>query len=329
MSTDGRAVRLHDLHPTQARLYDDVVAGLAATPPSLPPKYFYDEVGAALFEEITALPEYYPTRTELSILQEYGVEMAAAIGPQVHLVEFGSGSGLKTRLLLRALERPVAYSPVDISREQLIEFATAVAAEVPAMEVLPVCADYSQAVTLPAPERAPSRRVAFFPGSSLGNFPALQASAFLRRVRALCGDTGGLLIGVDLEKPRSVLEPAYNDAAGVTAAFNMNMLARLNRELGADFDLSSFEHRAVYDAEQQRIEMRLLCGRACTVTIPDPGGGPPRRFEFAAGDHITTEYSYKYSPDSFEGMAQGAGWRTARFWTDARSWFGVWLLEAV
>jgi dimethylhistidine N-methyltransferase len=292
------------------------------------PKYFYDAAGAALFERITELPEYYPTRTELEILDRYAEEMAAAIGPDVHLIEFGSGSGLKTRQLLRALHSPVAYSPIDISRTQLVAFANDVAEQFPDVEVLPVCADYTRTVSLPRPEAAAARRVAFFPGSSIGNFQPLQAAAFLCRVRALCGSTGGLLIGVDQHKDTTVLERAYNDAAGVTAAFNLNMLARLNRELGADFDPAAFRHQAFYDQEQQRIEMRLLCVRACTVTIPNPAAGPARTFSFEAGDHITTEYSYKYSRDGFEEMVEGAGWRPSRYWTDDRSWFGVWLLQA-
>lgn len=326
--TRGRRVHLHDLHPAPDRISDDVVRGLSSTPRSLPPKYFYDAAGARLFEQIAELEEYYPTRTELEILERHADEMAAAAGPGVHLVEFGSGSGLKTRLLLRALQSPAAYSPVDISRSQLIRFATDLASEFPNLQVMPVCADYSQAVTLPRPRTPVRRRLAFFPGSSIGNFQPLEAAAFLRRVRTLCGESGAMLIGVDLHKDTAVLERAYNDAAGVTAAFNMNMLLRLNRDIGADFDVSAFRHQAFYDEENQRIEMRLLCVQPCTVTIPDPDGRPPRAFRFETGDHITTEYSHKYSRHGFEQMAEGAGWRAAHFWTDARSWFGVWLLQA-
>lgn len=327
MSTSTR-VHLHDLHPAPDRIHDDVVRGLSATPRLLPPKYFYDAAGARLFERITTLEEYYPTRTELKILEAHAVEMAAAVGEAVHLIEFGSGSGLKTRLLLRALHSPAAYSPVDISRTQLVRFAADVAAEFPELQVMPVCADYSQTVTLPPSRTAARRRVAFFPGSSIGNFQPLEAAAFLRRVRTLCGDSGGMLIGVDLHKDRAVLERAYNDTEGVTAEFNLNMLRRLNRDLGADFDPSAFRHDAFYDEEHRRIEMRLLCVRPCTVTIPDPDGGPTRSFVFAPGDPITTEYSYKYSLDGFEQMAEGSGWRTSRLWTDELGWFGVWLLEA-
>lgn len=322
------SVRLHDLHPAADRMLDDVVRGLSSVPRSLPPKYFYDAAGAALFEQITTLPEYYPTRTELEILERHDRDIAAAIPAAAHLIEFGSGSGLKTRLLLRALDTAVAYSPIDISRKQLIDFSTDVAAEFPALQVLPVCADYTQAVTLPAPDAPAAVRVAFFPGSSIGNFQPLQAAAFLRRVRSLCGDSGGLLIGVDQEKDTTVLERAYNDEAGVTAAFNLNMLVRLNRDLGADFDVTAFRHHAFYDESHHRIEMRLLCTRTCIVTIPNGTGGTAWTFRFEAGDHITTEYSYKYSRDGFEEMVAGAGWRARRYWTDDRSWFGVWLLEA-
>ena len=324
-----RAVRLHDLHPRQSHIRNDVVAGLSARPRVLPAKYFYDETGAALFDRITELPEYYPTRTELQILERHEDEIANAIGPRVHLIEFGSGSGLKTRLLLRTLEAPAAYSPVDISREQLIDFATSVNVEFPALDVMPVCADYTQAVSVPAPAVAPERRVAFFPGSSIGNFHPLEAAAFLRRVHGLVGRSGGLLVGADLHKDPAVLHAAYNDGEGVTAAFNLNMLTRLNRELGADFDTTAFTHNAFYDVAKQRIEMRLLCTRACTVTIPGNAGSQDQTFEFAAGDHITTEYSYKYAPETFESMAEGAGWRPARFWTDPRGWFGVWLLHVI
>lgn len=325
----GRAVRLHDLHPKPPHLYQDVIDGLSATPRSLPPKYLYDETGAALFDRITRLPEYYPTRTELQILERHVDEMARAIGPRVHLIEFGSGSGLKTRRMLRALTAPVAYSPVDISREQLIEFATSVATEFSSLEVLPVCADYTQPVSVPAPAASASRRVALFPGSSIGNFHPLEAAAFLRRLRALVGTSGGFLVGADMYKDEAVLHAAYNDAEGVTAAFNLNLLTRLNRELGADFDPHAFAHRAFYDSAKQRIEMRLLCTRSCIVTIPGTGAAPARTFEFYAGDYITTEYSHKYTPELFESMAEGAGWRSSQFWTDARSWFGVWLLQPV
>lgn len=321
-------MHLHDLHPPPDRIFDDVVRGLSANPRALPPKYFYDAAGARLFERITNLDEYYPTRTELEILERHAAEMAATLGSDVHLIEFGSGSGQKTRLLLRALHSPAAYSPVDISRRQLVDFAADIARECPDVQVLPVCADYTREMSLPEPDVPPARRAAFFPGSSIGNFRPSQAAAFMRRVRNLCGNEGALLIGVDLDKDPVVLERAYNDDAGVTAAFNMNMLIRLNRDVGADFDTTAFRHEAFYDAERQRIEMRLLCTKSCRVTIPDPAGGPPAIFQFDTGDHITTEYSYKYSRTGFEEMAQDAGWKATRFWTDARSWFGIWLLDA-
>jgi dimethylhistidine N-methyltransferase len=318
---------VHDLHPSPDNMFDDVVRGLSAHPPMLPPKYFYDELGAALFDEITTLPEYYPTRTELDILEQNSDAIAAAIGSDMHVIEFGSGSGLKTRVLLRALIDPAAYSPIDISREQLLEFASELRAEFPDLEVIPVSADYSRDVTLPKPQRKTRGRVAFFPGSSIGNFAPAEATSFLRRVRNLCSG-GALLIGVDLHKDTAVLEAAYDDGVGVTAAFNLNVLSRINYDLGADFDLGAFEHHAYYDEEQQRIEMRLVCTRACSVTIPHPSGGAAASFDFAPDTYITTEHSYKYTLDGFARMAQQAGWRTESYWTDARQWFSVWLLRA-
>ncbi len=319
---------LHDLHPPADRLYDDVRAGLAAAPRKLPPKYFYDEAGARLFERITELDAYYPTRTELAILERHIGEIAAAVGPAVRLVEFGSGSGLKTRLLLRHLHRPACYLPVDISRAQLRELAHALAGEFPALEVLPVCADYTRAWSLPRTGREAMRTVAFFPGSTIGNFEPPEAVAFLSRVRGLCGPGGGLLIGADLEKDRATLERAYDDTEGVTAAFNLNLLQRINRECGADFDLSAFRHHAFYDDVHHRIEMRLIATRGSVVTLPAPAGdGEALEFRFRRGDFITTEYSHKYTPARFRALAAAAGWGVDRVWTDERPWFSVWLLR--
>lgn len=321
-----RAPVLHDLHPPADRLYDDVRAGLSARPRKLSPKYFYDETGARLFERITQLEAYYPTRTELGILQRHIGEIAAAVGAGVQVVEFGSGSGLKTRLLLQHLAAPAAYLPVDISRAQLRQLAHELAGEFPALQILPVCADYTRAWTLPRTADA-SRTVAFFPGSTIGNFERAEAIAFLERVRALCGPGGGLLVGADLEKDRATLERAYDDPEGVTAAFNLNLLARINRECGADFDLSAFRHRAFYDEAHHRIEMRLVAARRTTATLPAQAAAPPLTFSFDAGDFVTTEYSHKYTPASFAALAAAAGWEPERVWTDERCWFSVWLLR--
>jgi dimethylhistidine N-methyltransferase len=324
-----RAPVLYDLHPPADRLHEDVLAGLSATPRRLPCKYFYDEAGAALFERITRLEAYYPTRTELGILRSHMEEIAGAIGARARIVEFGSGSGLKTQLLLRGLAAPAAYVPVDIARAQLRQFAGSLARDYPALEVLPVCADYTRDWALPPVATEPARTVAFFPGSTIGNFEAGDAVAFLGRVRRLCGPGGGLLIGADLHKDRVALERAYDDPEGVTAAFNLNLLQRINRECGADFDTGAFRHHAFYDERRRRIEMRLLATRHTTVTLPPRGaGGGHVAFEFQAGDSITTEYSHKYTPAGFRTLARAAGWSCPRVWTDERRWFSVWLMRA-
>jgi dimethylhistidine N-methyltransferase len=323
---DERAsVTLLDAHPTPDNLRAAVLSGLAARPRSLPPKFFYDERGAQLFERITRLDEYYPTRTELGIMERHVAAMAELIGPRARIIEFGSGSGLKTRILLEHLSEPASYVPVDISREQLVRFALSVAHDFPELEVQPVCADYTTAIPLPDAEHA-ARTVAFFPGSTIGNFETGEAARFLRRVADLCGPAGGLLIGADLHKDPAVIERAYNDDEGVTAAFNLNILRRANRETGADFDLASFRHHAFYDRGEHRIEMRLVADRASTITVPDNDGALVE-FAFRKGDFITTEYSHKYTPEAFAALARGSGWRVRRFWTDDRGWFGIWLLE--
>jgi dimethylhistidine N-methyltransferase len=322
-------VRVLDLRPPPARLIDDVLRGLSQRPRTLSPKYFYDRAGAALFEQITRLPAYYLTRTETGILRDNIEEIARSVGARARIVEFGSGSGAKTRILLRHLECPVAYTPVDIVHAQLLQFASSIAYELPHLEVLPVCADYGMEINLPHGDREPARTVAFFPGSTIGNFELPQATAFLRRIRKLCGARGGLLIGADLHKDRHVLELAYNDPEGVTAAFNLNVLERINRECGADFDLRAFRHHALYDEVERRIEMRLIATRRTVVTLPSSSTKTePARFAFDAGDYIVTEYSHKYSVDGFRELAERTGWTVTRMWTDEQGWFGVWLLGA-
>jgi dimethylhistidine N-methyltransferase len=307
-----------------ATLCEDAAHGLSAPRKHLLPKYFYDDRGAKLFERITDLEAYYPTRTELGIFERYAGEMAERLGEDCLVVEFGSGSGVKTRILLEHLRAPAAYVPVDISRRQLLAFARSVEADFPELEVLPVAADYTGPFSLP-PTVAPARRtVAFFPGSTIGNFLPEDAEAFLRRVAGLCGPGGALLIGVDLEKNPAVIELAYNDPEGVTAAFNLNLLARIDRECGADFDLSAFRHRAVYDADEGRVEISLVSTRPQTVTLPRPDGD--LRIDFADGEAITTEYSYKYPPERFQALAERAGWKVEKLWTDEKRWFGEWLL---
>jgi dimethylhistidine N-methyltransferase len=311
------------------QLLGDVLHGLDPAVRKLPPKYFYDEQGALLFDRITELDAYYPTRTELGIMEAHVRDMAAAIGPAARIVEFGSGSGLKTRLLLEHAQQPASYTPIDISCEQLDDFADSVRREFPGLDVLPLCGDYMHPLELPAPRSAAARTVAYFPGSTIGNFEEAEAAAFLRRIRRLCGEDGALLLGTDMHKDTAVLERAYNDPEGVTAEFNLNVLSHINRVTGADFDPGQWRHHAFYDEAERRIEMRLIAVEECAVTVPVPDAAGAARFEFARGDHITTEYSHKFTAAAVHGLAAATGWRVERVWTDERGWFSVWLLAAV
>ena len=323
-------VGLRDLRPGPGRFRADLMHGLSMRPPRIPSKYFYDRRGALLFEEITGVDAYYPTRTELAILEDCMAEIARAIGPRARVVELGSGSGLKTRLLLRHLEAPASYVPVDIARAQLEELARSVAETFPALEVLPICADYTRDWSLPAPRPGVGRTVAFFPGSTIGNFERGEAQAFLRALAERCGPGGTLLLGVDLHKDSTTLEQAYNDPEGVTAKFNLNLLHRIARELGGEVDPDAFQHHAYYDEQRRRIEMRLVCERATEITLPADGAGSAAAvFSFRPGDWIHTEYSHKYAPDEMAALAESAGWRVSGLWTDPRQWFSVWLLETV
>jgi dimethylhistidine N-methyltransferase len=305
------------------RFLEDALAGLASRPKTLPCKYFYDAEGSKLFEQICELPEYYPTRTELSILRAHAGEMAACLGAGALLVEYGSGSSTKTRLLLERLERPAAYVPIDVSREHLLAAAFALEADYPELEVLPVCADFTAPVRLPRTRRAPRRRAVYFPGSTLGNFEPAAAVALMAGVARLVGRRGAFLVGVDLRKHPRVLERAYDDAAGVTAAFNQNLLARMNRELGADFDLARFAHRAAWAPGPGRIEMHLVSTVAQLVHV----AGVPVRF--ARGETICTEHSHKYTLPGFAALARRAGLAVRRVWTDRAGWFSVQYLEPV
>jgi dimethylhistidine N-methyltransferase len=306
-----------DLEPELKRLRDDALAGLRARPKRLPCKYLYDERGSELFERICELEEYYPTRTELGILQRHVDEMARALGPRVLLLEYGSGNGRKTRILLEALDDPVAYVPVDISRDVLLRAAGGLDGRHRGLEVLPVCADFGEPFALPEPAREPRRRALFFPGSTIGNLDPAGVVAFLRRSRALLGRDGAFLIGVDLRKPRRLLEAAYDDREGVTAEFNLNLLRRLNRELGADFDLALFRHRIVVDGARGRVEMHLVSVEAQVVNV----GG--ERFAFRPGESIHTENSYKFTLEGFAALAARAGLEVRRVWQDRRRWFSV------
>ncbi len=317
MSRTAGGITVLDLEPAASDFLKEAIAGLSAFPRTLPSKFFYDERGSDLFGEICELPEYYVTRTETEILRKHAAEMAASIGANAELVGFGTGAGVKTRMLLEQLENPIAYVPVDISKQRLIESAEALSQAMPHLEILPVCADYLQPIRLPTPSRSPDHVAVYFPGSTIGNLEPEQARDFLRRVCRLCGHSGGLIIGVDLQKPTGILEAAYNDAAGVTAAFNLNLLVRANRELGADFDLSCWRHRAIYNKSLGRIEMHLLSQGAQIVHL----GG--REFRFAPGEKIITEYSYKHTPAGFASLAATAGFRLARSWSDPQQLFAV------
>ncbi|TMJ50415.1 MAG: L-histidine N(alpha)-methyltransferase [Alphaproteobacteria bacterium] len=294
----------------------DVLEGLAATPKRLPAKYFYDEAGSRLFERITELPEYYPTRTELRILESSAESIAGLADPGAALIEFGSGSTAKARLLLRHMVSVRAYVPVDISAEFVNGEAARLQADFPALRVLPVAADFTGAFELPAAVKA-GPRLGFFPGSTIGNLEPHEVTGFLRRAKRALGQAAAFVVGVDLVKDPEVLYAAYNDSQGVTAQFNRNLLVRINRELGADFDVSAFEHHAFYHRELRRIEMHLASLRRQKVRILS------KCFEFRAGETIHTENSYKYTIESFAALARGAGWSIGAVWTDPERYFSV------
>ncbi|HEX4666250.1 MAG TPA: L-histidine N(alpha)-methyltransferase [Chthoniobacterales bacterium] len=310
-------VSVLDLEPAASDFLEQAMAGLASSPPTLPSKFFYDERGSDLFQEICELPEYYVTRTETEILRQHGGEIAESIGENAELVGFGTGAGVKTRMVLDHLRNVIAYVPVDISKQRLTDSAKALSREMPNLEILPVCADYLQAFELPTPSRKPAHIAVYFPGSTIGNMQPDVARHFLTRVARLCGHSGGLIIGVDLQKSKTVLEAAYNDSAGVTAAFNLNLLERVNRELGADFDLSLWRHRAIYNEAAHRIEMHLISEQPQTVHL----GG--REFHFEPGEKIITEFSYKHTVEGFSALAASAGFQFARVWTDPKKLFAV------
>lgn len=299
----------------------EILAALAGSPKRLPCKLFYDAEGSRLFERITQLEEYYPTRTELSILTSHGAEMAEWIGPGAVLVEFGSGASRKTRRLLDVLQRPRVYVPIDISREMLLSSAQQLRSRYPGLAVRPVVGDYMHELDLPlAPEELSAGVTAFFPGSTIGNFEHAEAVAFLRRVKRCSSRGANLLIGVDLPKERRVLEAAYDDASGVTARFNLNVLEVLNRDYGASLRRDDFEHRAVWNEAERRVEMHLVCRRGHVLKL----GG--RSFELRAGEPIVTEHCYKYTLEDFRELAGSAGYRVAKVWLDERCAFSVQLL---
>ncbi|MDE0811423.1 MAG: L-histidine N(alpha)-methyltransferase [Alphaproteobacteria bacterium] len=309
-----------DLSPAEDDFLGDVVAGLSASRKTLPCKFFYDEVGSQIFDQICLLPEYYPTRTETTLMRAKAAEMSAAIGAKAQVLEYGCGSIEKVRVLLDALVDPASYIAVDISREHLRMAAETLAQDYPSIEVHAICTDFSQPFDVP-PSQPGQRRVAFFPGSTIGNFEPLAAKELMLRIVAHVGPGGGLLIGVDRKKDEAILHAAYNDAAGVTAAFNLNLLTRINVELGGNFDVDGFRHEALYNTVDGRIEMHLLSLRDQTVKI----GG--RRFSFAEGETIHTENSHKYEIDEFQALVVQAGFVPKAVWSDADNLFSVHYVE--
>lgn len=316
-------VRVIDLAPPGSNLRGEFVNGLRRSPKRIPPKLFYNERGSQLFDQICELQEYYPTRTEVSILKAYAGEIAAVCGPRCRLVELGSGSSTKTTLLLDRLDDPAAYVPIDISRPHLLAAAERISERYEKLEVLPVCADYTQVLHIPRPAVPANYTAFFFPGSTIGNFEPEAATAFLGQLARACSPRDRLIIGVDLVKNHHVLHCAYNDPQGVTAAFNLNVLQRANEEFSAEFSLNHFKHKAIYNEEQQRIEMQIVSTRKQSVRVGE------ETFRFESGEKITTEHSYKYLPGTFAAMAHHSGWHQIALWTDPLQWFGVFAFECM
>lgn len=311
-------VSFTDLDPPLEDFQTAVLTGLSRPQKELPCKFFYDEQGSRLFDQICELEEYYPTRTEIGILEDRLGEIAELIGRGAHLVELGSGASVKIRTLLNALPDLAQYTAVDISRDFLLQSAITLAEDYPGLDVAAVCADYTSTFEIPPPRnRQSSRTVAFFPGSTIGNFTPAAATAFLTRLRSALKRGDGLLVGVDLKKDISVLRAAYNDAEGVTSAFNLNLLSRINRELDADFDVGSFRHEAVYFEDPGRIEMHLVSNRQQSVSVGD------KTFSFAENEHIHTENSHKYSIEGFRALCAESGFLPVASWTDSKSLFSV------
>lgn len=317
MSAQPQDIHVDDRHPDIEDTVQTVRRGLSSKPKKLPSRLFYDERGSALFEAICEQPEYYLTRTEIAIMRDHAADIAATLGPEVRLVEYGSGSGIKTRMLLEHLESPAAYVPVEISRSALMESVAALAAEFPDVPMQPVCADFTQPLRLPVALRSPRRTVIYFPGSTIGNFESKDALKILRQMRAEMSAGGGILIGVDLKKDPVEIEAAYNDAAGVTRDFTLNMLVRLNREIGTDFDVEAFRHRARYNALAGRIETALVSTKRQDVHLGND------TYAFREDEAMQVEYSCKYSLEDFAQMAEKAGLSVEKVWMDEEKRFSV------
>jgi dimethylhistidine N-methyltransferase len=317
MSARPEEFRLDDRHPAVADTLDVVRRGLSMKPKRLPSRLFYDERGSQLFESICLQPEYYLTRCECALMRTHAGHMAEVLGPDVRLVEYGSGSGIKTRMLLEHLQTPVAYVPVEISRSALLDSVAELSTLFPDIPMQPVCADFSQPLRLPIASRSPRRTAIYFPGSTIGNFVARDAVTILRQMRNEMGEGGTILIGVDLKKDTAMIEAAYNDAAGVTAEFTLNMLARLNREIGTNFDLDGFRHHAHYNPMAGRIETTLVSTRRQDVVVDGD------TVVFRENEALQVEYSCKYSLEEFAQLAAKAGLAVQHVWMDDEQKFSV------
>jgi dimethylhistidine N-methyltransferase len=310
-------VRDDDRRPPASDMLEIVQRGLRATPKRLPSWLFYDERGSALFEQICEQPEYYLTRSEIALMNEHAADIAHALGGDVRLVEYGSGNAVKTHILLEHLAAPVAYVPVEISPEPLRLSVERMGEQFPELPMQPLCADFTKALRLPIPPRQPRRTVLYFPGSTIGNFELSDAVKLLRKMRNEMGDNGGLLVGADLKKDVATIEAAYNDRAGVTADFTLNMLARLNREIGSDFELGQFRHRAHYNPMAGRIETHIVSCREQQVRVGR------QQVRFREDEAMQVEYSCKYSLEDFAAIATKAGLEVLRVWTDPDGLFSL------
>ena len=309
-------VSRHD-HLTDQSFMDDVIRGLSQRKKELNCKYFYDEQGSRLFDQICELDEYYLTRTELAIMRQHAAEMAEQLGRGIALVEFGSGSSVKTKILLDHLYEPTAYMPLDISEEHLLKTAVRLRKAYAEIEIIPIVADFTMGFELPSTKRPYSHAAVYFPGSTIGNFTPSQANQMMRRIGGILGHDGGLLIGIDLQKDPAVIEAAYNDAQGVTEEFNLNVLHRINRDLNADINVDQFRHKAVYNQHRGRVEISIVCQTDETIQIDD------HEFVMRKGEEILTEYSHKYTIDGFAELAADAGFSMHKYWTDEHDLFAV------
>ena len=308
----------YEIENTITESLDEILLGLSLNKKMISPKYFYDELGSNLFDEITKQPEYYLTRTEMEIFRCYTAEIVEQVGKDCLLIEYGSGNSQKIRVLLESL-RPLAYAPLDISNEYLTSSVKELAKEYPWLHIHAICLDFTDGFDLPFSLNA--RRVGFFPGSSIGNFSRGEAAKFLKRARHLVGDDGGMLIGVDLKKDAEILNKAYNDVQGVTRAFNLNVLKHLNKKFKADFDVNNFEHLAEYQPENGCVAMFLRSLVDQKVKISG------KEISFGSGEQIHTEDSHKYSLEEFIGMASDSGFRHHKVWTDIKGWFGIFYIS--